>query len=244
VDRGGALSKIYRCRRDLSAAAISREAGFESATSGRRTGRRRTLHLHQTALGRSTVMRCGAGSNSNLCESSMTSRSQRCPCHIVGARCAVPWWRESGVGGSEGRSRTWVRPRSRGASNRCRKRRWPCDVNSYLGSRRYRPRPSAQPLRSRFSGTGPHRGALKICIMRSPRSTGSMRHNTERYRYELQSVGPGANAYVVKGTMRGSEPVHWVLCRLLPERQKTFSERKPLRPASCLSQVPRMRWQN
>jgi hypothetical protein len=32
--------------------------------------------------------------------------------------------------------------------------------------------------------------------------------NTERYRYQLQSVGPGANAYVVKDTMRASEPVH------------------------------------
>jgi hypothetical protein len=46
--------------------------------------------------------------------------------------------------------------------------------------------------------------------------------NTERYRYELQSVGPGANAYVVKGTMRGGEPVHWICADCFQSGKKRF----------------------
>jgi hypothetical protein len=46
--------------------------------------------------------------------------------------------------------------------------------------------------------------------------------NTERYRYQLQSVGPGANAYVVKDTMRGSEPVHWICADCFQNGKKRF----------------------
>jgi hypothetical protein len=46
--------------------------------------------------------------------------------------------------------------------------------------------------------------------------------NTERYRYELQSVGPGANAYVLKGTMRGGEPVHWICADCFQSGKKRF----------------------
>jgi hypothetical protein len=46
--------------------------------------------------------------------------------------------------------------------------------------------------------------------------------NTERYRYQLQSVGPGANAYVVKHTMRGSEPVHWICADCFQNGKKRF----------------------
>ena len=46
--------------------------------------------------------------------------------------------------------------------------------------------------------------------------------NTERYRYQLQSVGPGANAYVVKDTMRGSEPVHWICADCFQSGKKRF----------------------
>jgi hypothetical protein len=46
--------------------------------------------------------------------------------------------------------------------------------------------------------------------------------NTERYRYQLQSVGPGANAYVVKETMRGSEPVHWICADCFQSGKKRF----------------------
>jgi hypothetical protein len=46
--------------------------------------------------------------------------------------------------------------------------------------------------------------------------------NTERYRYELQSVGPGATAYVVKDTMRGSEPAHWICADCFQSGKKRF----------------------
>ncbi len=46
--------------------------------------------------------------------------------------------------------------------------------------------------------------------------------NTERYRYQLQSVGPGASAYVVKDTMRGSEPVHWICADCFQGGKKRF----------------------
>jgi hypothetical protein len=46
--------------------------------------------------------------------------------------------------------------------------------------------------------------------------------NTERYRYQLQSVGPGAIAYVVKETMRGSEPVHWICPDCFQNSKKHF----------------------
>jgi hypothetical protein len=46
--------------------------------------------------------------------------------------------------------------------------------------------------------------------------------NTERYRYQLQSVGPGANAYVVKETMRGSDPVHWICADCFQIGKKRF----------------------
>jgi hypothetical protein len=46
--------------------------------------------------------------------------------------------------------------------------------------------------------------------------------NTERYRYELQSVGPGAVAYVVKESMRGSEPIHWLCANCFQSGKKRF----------------------
>jgi hypothetical protein len=68
--------------------------------------------------------------------------------------------------------------------------------------------------------------------------------NMEKYRYELQNVGSGAVAYVLKQSMRGTEPIHWILCKLLSNQQKAFSERKPLRSAFCLLQVPGVHRQN
>lgn len=45
---------------------------------------------------------------------------------------------------------------------------------------------------------------------------------TEKYRYELQSVGPGAVAYVVKDTMRGNEPIHWICADCFQSGKKRF----------------------
>jgi hypothetical protein len=46
--------------------------------------------------------------------------------------------------------------------------------------------------------------------------------NTEKYRYELQSVAPGAIAYVLKKSMRGSEPVHWICADCFQSGKKRF----------------------
>jgi hypothetical protein len=46
--------------------------------------------------------------------------------------------------------------------------------------------------------------------------------NLERYRYELQSVGPGAIAYVLKQSMRGAEPVHWICANCFQSGKKRF----------------------
>jgi DNA-directed RNA polymerase subunit RPC12/RpoP len=46
--------------------------------------------------------------------------------------------------------------------------------------------------------------------------------NTEKYRYELQSVGPGAVAYVLKESMRGSEPIHWLCANCFQSGRKSF----------------------
>jgi hypothetical protein len=46
--------------------------------------------------------------------------------------------------------------------------------------------------------------------------------NTEKSRYELQSVGPGANAYVLKGSMRGSEPIHWICANCFQSGKRRF----------------------
>jgi hypothetical protein len=46
--------------------------------------------------------------------------------------------------------------------------------------------------------------------------------NTEKYRYELRSLGPGANAYVPKESMRGSEPVHWICANCFQDGKKRF----------------------
>jgi hypothetical protein len=43
--------------------------------------------------------------------------------------------------------------------------------------------------------------------------------DAEKQRYELKEVGPGAFARVVKESMRGSEPVHW-LCTTCYDRGK------------------------
>jgi hypothetical protein len=46
--------------------------------------------------------------------------------------------------------------------------------------------------------------------------------NTEKYRYELKSVGPGAVAYVLKESMRGSEPIHWICANCFQIGKKRF----------------------
>ena len=46
--------------------------------------------------------------------------------------------------------------------------------------------------------------------------------NTEKYRYELQSVGPGAVAYVLKESMRASEPIHWICANCFQIGKKRF----------------------
>jgi Zn finger protein HypA/HybF involved in hydrogenase expression len=46
--------------------------------------------------------------------------------------------------------------------------------------------------------------------------------NMEKYRYELQSVGPGAVAYVPKQSMRGTEPVHWICAHCFQSGKKRF----------------------
>jgi hypothetical protein len=46
--------------------------------------------------------------------------------------------------------------------------------------------------------------------------------NLERYRYELQSVGPGAIACVLKQSMRGTEPVHWICADCFQSGKKRF----------------------
>jgi hypothetical protein len=45
---------------------------------------------------------------------------------------------------------------------------------------------------------------------------------TEKYRYELQSLGTGAVAYVVKDTMRGNEPIHWICADCFQSGKKRF----------------------
>jgi hypothetical protein len=46
--------------------------------------------------------------------------------------------------------------------------------------------------------------------------------NTEKFRYELRSVGPGANAYVLKESMRGSEPIHWICANCFQSGKRRF----------------------
>jgi Zn finger protein HypA/HybF involved in hydrogenase expression len=46
--------------------------------------------------------------------------------------------------------------------------------------------------------------------------------NMEKYRYELQSVGPGAIAYVPKQSMRGTEPIHWICADCFQSGKKRF----------------------
>jgi hypothetical protein len=46
--------------------------------------------------------------------------------------------------------------------------------------------------------------------------------NAEKYRYELQSVGPGANAYVPKQSMRGIEPMHWLCADCFQTGKRRF----------------------
>jgi len=46
--------------------------------------------------------------------------------------------------------------------------------------------------------------------------------NAEKYRYELQSVAPGAIAYVLKQSMRGNEPVHWICADCFQSGKKRF----------------------
>jgi hypothetical protein len=51
--------------------------------------------------------------------------------------------------------------------------------------------------------------------------------NTEKYRYELRNVAPGAVAYVLKDTMRGSEPVHWICANCFQSGKKRFLTQPP-----------------
>jgi hypothetical protein len=46
--------------------------------------------------------------------------------------------------------------------------------------------------------------------------------STEKYRYELKDVAPGAVAYVVKAKMQGSEPVHWICANCFQNGKKRF----------------------
>jgi len=46
--------------------------------------------------------------------------------------------------------------------------------------------------------------------------------NMEKYRYELQNVGSGAVAYVLKQSMRGSEPIHWICANCFQIGKKRF----------------------
>jgi hypothetical protein len=46
--------------------------------------------------------------------------------------------------------------------------------------------------------------------------------NAEKYRYELQSVGPGATAYVLKESMRGIEPMHWLCADCFQTGKRRF----------------------
>jgi hypothetical protein len=46
--------------------------------------------------------------------------------------------------------------------------------------------------------------------------------NMEKYRYELQTVGSGAVAYVLKQSMRGTEPNHWICANCFQIGKKRF----------------------
>jgi hypothetical protein len=46
--------------------------------------------------------------------------------------------------------------------------------------------------------------------------------NMEKYRYELQTVGSGAVAYVLKQSMRGTEPIHWICANCFQIGKKRF----------------------
>jgi hypothetical protein len=46
--------------------------------------------------------------------------------------------------------------------------------------------------------------------------------STEKYRYELKNVGPGAVAYVVKANMQGTEPAHWICANCFQTGKKRF----------------------
>jgi hypothetical protein len=46
--------------------------------------------------------------------------------------------------------------------------------------------------------------------------------NMEKYRYELQTVGSGAVAYVLKLSMRGTEPIHWICANCFQIGKKRF----------------------
>jgi hypothetical protein len=46
--------------------------------------------------------------------------------------------------------------------------------------------------------------------------------NMEKYRYELQNVGSGAVAYVLKQSMRGTEPTHWICANCFQTGKKRF----------------------
>jgi hypothetical protein len=46
--------------------------------------------------------------------------------------------------------------------------------------------------------------------------------STEKYRYELKNVAPGAMAYVVKANMQGSEPTHWICANCFQSGKKRF----------------------
>jgi hypothetical protein len=46
--------------------------------------------------------------------------------------------------------------------------------------------------------------------------------SSEKYRYELKNVGPGAIAYVVKANMQGTEPAHWICANCFQSGKKRF----------------------
>ena len=45
--------------------------------------------------------------------------------------------------------------------------------------------------------------------------------DTERQRYEMKKVAPQVFAYVIKKSMQGGEPVHWLCCNCYNNREKS-----------------------
>jgi hypothetical protein len=62
--------------------------------------------------------------------------------------------------------------------------------------------------------------------------------STEKYRYELQNVGPRAVAYVVKANMQGTAPAHWICANSFQTGKKRFHSTMTMRCAGALLLPP------